>query len=581
VIIDSRLSPYKKAHFAGWYNPGRMFRTRYRHILWFFGRLIIAFIWWDIFLPQIGLRRLARRTRPQRLQKAARAFRGEAIRLGGVMIKVGQFMSARLDVLPQEITDELSGLQDEVRAEAYQDIRRVIESEFSTSLEEKYIDFETSPVASASIGQVHRAHLVCQDTNQTGGEKQTLAVVVKVQRPHIEEIVKVDLAALRVVGGWLYRYPPLHKRANVPGLLEEFSRSLYEEIDYLHEGKNAEVFARNFKERHDIRVPAVHWSHTTRRVLTLEDVQSIKITDYAAIEAAGIDRAEVATRMFDAYLKQIFEDHFFHADPHPGNLFIHPLMKNGEVNGGSTTPWELVFVDFGMTGQLTPNVQEGLREMLIGVGTRDGARVVKSFQTLDALLPTADIHMLEKAASRVFESFWGKTAPEMMQMHQEEALKFAREFRGLMYEMPFQVPENMILLGRCVSILSGICTGLYPGFNIWTSMAPYAQKLIQTEGGGTWRVILQEVVSTLQVLIALPKKTEALLNRIEQGNLEVRDPELQYRMRRVERGQNQLIKAVLFSAFLLGGIQVYLAGDFLVAGGLGLSALITLVWLFF
>jgi predicted unusual protein kinase regulating ubiquinone biosynthesis (AarF/ABC1/UbiB family) len=558
-----------------------MFRTRYRNILWFFGRLIIAFIWWDIILPRVGLRRLARRTRPRRLHKAASAFRVEAIRLGGVMIKVGQFLSARLDVLPQEITDELSGLQDEVRAEAFEDIRRVIEAEFSASLEEKYVDFETSPVASASIGQVHRAHLVCQDPDQPGGGSQVLAVVVKVQRPHIEEIVEVDLAALRVVGGWLYRYPPIHKRANVPALLAEFSRSLYEEIDYLHEGKNAEVFANNFKERHDIRVPAVHWDHTTRRVLTLEDVQSIKITDYATIEAAGIDRAEVATRIFDAYLKQIFEDHFFHADPHPGNLFIHPLKVPEGINDGGKMPWELVFVDFGMTGQLTSTVQEGLREMLIGVGTRDAARVVKSFQTLDVLLPEADVRMLEKATSRIFESFWGKTTPEMMQMHQEEAIKFAQEFRGLMYEMPFQVPENMILLGRCVSILSGICTGLYPDFNIWSCMAPYAQKLIQTEGGGTWRVLLQEVVSTLQVLVSLPKKTEALLNRIEQGNLEVHDSELQYRMRRVERGQDRIIKAVLFTAFLLGGIQVYLSGDMLVASGLGLAALITLVLLFF
>ena len=495
------------------------------------------------------------------------------------MIKVGQFMSARLDVLPVEITDELSGLQDEVRAEAFEDIRRVIETEFSSTLEDKYVYFETLPVASASIGQVHRARLVCQDPGQPGGENQTLSVVVKVQRPHIEEIVAVDLAALKVVSGWLYRYPPIHKRANVPGLLAEFSHSLYEEIDYLNEGKNAEVFARNFKERHDIRVPAVHWSHTTRRVLTLEDVQSIKITDYAAIEAAGIDRAEVATRMFDAYLKQIFEDHFFHADPHPGNLFIHPLKKPEEISDGSNTPWELVFIDFGMTGQLTSTVQEGLREMLIGVGTRDAARVVKSFQTLDVRLPEADIRTLEKVTSRIFESFWGKTAPEMMQMHQEEALKFAREFRGLMYEMPFQIPENMILLGRCVSILSGICTGLYPSFNIWTSMAPYAQKLIQTEGSGTWRVVLQEVVSTLQVLVTLPKKTEALLNRIEQGNLEVHDPELQYRIRRVERGQDRLIKVVLFATFLLGGIQLYLAGDLIVAGGMGLAALFTFIWL--
>jgi len=494
------------------------------------------------------------------------------------MIKIGQFMSARLDVLPQEITNELAGLQDEVRPESLTDIIQVIEAEFSTKLDQKYSYFETEPVASASIGQVHRARMLCQDNDLPENCSQIVPVVVKVQRPHIEEIVKVDLDALRIVGGWLYRYGPIHKRANVPALLEEFSKTLYEEIDYLHEGKNAEQFSANFKNQGDIIVPKVYWSHTSRRVLTLEDVESIKITDYAGLDAAGVDRAEVSERLFNTYLKQIFEDHFFHADPHPGNLFIHPVA---EIKAGEKTPWKLVFVDFGMTGTLSNSIQTGLREILIGVGMRDATRVVKAFQILDVLLPEANLALLEKATSMMFESFWGKTAPEMMQMHQEEAIKFAQEFRGLMYEMPFQVPENMILLGRCVGILSGICVGLNPDFNMWTNMAPYAQKLVQNEGGTTLQTILKEVVSTLQILVSLPKKTETLLNRIEQGRLETHDPELHYRMHRVERSQNQLIKAILFAAFFLGGIQVYLAGHSLVAGGLGIASLLALISLLF
>ena len=569
---------FSRHHSNKRYNLGWMFRTRYRHILWFFARIIINFIWWDILIPKVGLGRLSRRTRPNRYRKAANAFRLEAIRLGGVMIKVGQFMSARLDILPQEITDELSGLQDEVVPESFENIRKVLETEFSSSLEEKFTYFEKTPVASASIGQVHHAHLICQLPGGKEGENEMQEVVVKIQRPHIDEIVNVDLSALKVVGSWLYRYPPIHKRANVPSLLEEFSLSLYEEIDYLHEGKNAEIFAANFKDHSEIRVPAICWNYTTKRVLTLEDVQSIKITDYSAIEAAGIDRAEIAERLFGIYLKQIFEDHFFHADPHPGNLFIHPLGKSD--NDGKVA-WELVFVDFGMTGALTSTIQTGLKELLIGIGTRDASRVVKSFQTLNVLLPEADLNLLEKVTSRMFESFWGKTTPEMMQMQQEEAIKFAREFRGLMYEMPFQVPENMILLGRCVGILSGMCTGLDPNFNIWTSLAPYAQKLVQNNGGSTWRVVLQEIVSTLQTLVTLPKKAEALINRIEQGNLEVHDPELRYRMRRIERGQNQLIKALIFAVLLFSGVQLYLASDWVLAGGFGVAAFIALISLLF
>ena len=168
-------------------------------------------------------------------------------------------------------------------------------------------------MAAASIGQVHAARL--QHAFEAGTPENPASiqnVVIKVQRPLIDEIVKVDLAALVIVGGWLNRYGPIRKRANVPALLREFSLTLYEEIDYVHEAENARTFAKNFSNRQDIRVPRVISSHSTRRVLTLEDVQSIKITDYSAIEAAGIDRAEVANRLFDAYLKQIFDDRFFH-----------------------------------------------------------------------------------------------------------------------------------------------------------------------------------------------------------------------------------------------------------------------------
>ena len=324
--------------------------------------------------------------------------------MGGVLIKIGQFLSARLDVLPREITDELAGLQDEVKPEPMESVRAVIEMEFNAPLETRFSSFDPVPLASASIGQVHAACLV----DSAGSPSDGPCVVVKVQRPNIPALVVTDLAAFRVVGSWLDRYPPIRKRANVPGLLEEFSRTLNEEIDYLAEGKNAETFHANFKDRADVRVPDVYWSHTTRRVLVLEDVRAIKITDYPAIDAAGIDRAEVAERLFNTYLKQIFEDLFFHADPHPGNLFIEPLSAPAE---GSKTPWRLVFVDFGMVGRLYPNVVAGLRELLIGVGTQDAPRIIRAYQALDFLLPSADLALLERAG-RACSSVFGENRPK-------------------------------------------------------------------------------------------------------------------------------------------------------------------------
>lgn len=400
-------------------------------------------------------------------------------------------------------------------------------------------------------------------------------MVVKIQRPEIEKIIDVDLAALKVVAGWLMRYPPIKRRANIPSLLEEFSRSLYEEVDYLNEGKNAERFAENFAGQTQILVPKVIWSHTTRRVLTLEYVRATKITDYPAIEAAGINRKEVAKELFDTYLKQIFEDRFFHADPHPGNLFVLPVSEQEAVKVGRN--WKLVFVDFGMAGTISKSLMANLREVLIAVGTQDAKRIIKTYQSLGVLLPGADLDLLEKATNRVFERFWGKTAPELMDMHQEEAVAFVEEFGQLMYDMPFQVPENLILLARCIGILSGMCTGLDYDFNVWVGIAPYAQKLASADDSGGWRFWLKEIGSIVTLIAGLPRKTDALLNRIEQGRLEVKTPETDRRLTRLERSVRSLAAAVVFGAFILSCTQFYLAHDWIAAGFAGGAALVAFV----
>jgi predicted unusual protein kinase regulating ubiquinone biosynthesis (AarF/ABC1/UbiB family) len=468
-----------------------------------------------------------------------------------------------VDVLPSEITEELAGLQDEVPPEAYDDIRQLVESEFGVPLIEKFNQFDEQPLAAASLGQVHRARVrpdsstsaPVDSTDQTG---QLFDVVVKVQRPGIEKIIATDLAALRTVGNWLQRYRPISRRANVPALLAEFTRVLYEEIDYLAEGRNAEIFAANFETDQRVKVPRVVWTHTTRRTLTLEDVLAIKITDYDAITAHGINRAEVATRLLDTYLRQIFEDGFFHADPHPGNLFVAPLAA---ASDGASVSWQLTFVDFGMVGRVPPRTREGLREMLIGVGTQDAARVVKAYQMLGVLLPGADLELLEKMEAKAFEQFWGKTMSELTHIDTQQIQQFASEFRELIYTMPFQVPQDFIFLARCVGILSGMCTGLDPQFNVWTSLSPFAQKLIAQESKIGLDFLLDEIKTRLRTLASLPVKMDAVLSRLERGDVAMRVPELDRRVRRLERVIRQLVAAILFAALLLGGIQLYQAGS--------------------
>jgi predicted unusual protein kinase regulating ubiquinone biosynthesis (AarF/ABC1/UbiB family) len=425
---------------------------------------------------------------------------------------------------------------------------------------------------------VHRARLRPEHTGaDAGAAGAEIAVVVKVQRPNVEQLITTDLAALETVGNWIKNYPPIRRRADVPALLAEFARILRGEIDYLAEGRNAEAFAANFKDAPGVRVPAVYWTHTTQRVLTLEDVYFIKITDYDAITAAGVDRAEVAERLFQTYLRQIFEDGFFHADPHPGNLFVEPLAGEAGAPG-----WRLIFVDFGMVGHVPHNLRAGLREMVIGMGTRDAARMVRASQAMGVLLPSADLERLEQAQSQMFEQFWGKSMNELRQVDMREIREFMRDFRELVYDMPFQVPEDLILLGRTVAILSGMCTGLYPDFNVWTGLTPYAQKLIADEAGGEGlRYWANQAVGWATTLVGLPRQLQAVLSRLERGQLQVAMPQVTRQMSALDRSVRRLLAGLIFVALLYGGTQFFLAG-YRPAGEILLGgAVVALLWVLF
>jgi predicted unusual protein kinase regulating ubiquinone biosynthesis (AarF/ABC1/UbiB family) len=546
-------------------------RARYWRIMTFYARATLEFIFWELILARIGFRVLVRKTRPERYRQIAIRFRSLAIRMGGVMIKVGQLLSTRLDVLPPEITKVLSDLQDEVPPEKFDDIRSLAEAELSAPLAEKFESFDEVPLAAASLGQVHRARLCVSDQ---GGD--FCDVVVKIQRPFIDQLIEVDLTALRHFGGWLQKYKPVSKRVNVPALVDEFSTITRAEVDYLAEGKNAERFAGNFKDVKRVHVPRVVWSHTTRKVLVLEDVFAIKITDFDAITAAGINRAEVANTLLDIYLKQIFEDGFFHADPHPGNLFVTPAEF-----GQEKTDWKLTFVDFGMVGSVEEEFRTGLREMLVSVGTKDAARLVRSYQTLDILLPNADLKLIEAADAELFELFWGKSMSDLRKINHAEMFRFAERFRELMFEMPFQLPQNLLMLGRTVAILSGMCTGLNKDFNLWSQLAPYATKLVSNEVGSNWRIWLDEIGNVLKELIALPSQTGRVLSQMERGGLMIQTPGVNRQVASLAKAVDRLAGSVIFSALLISGVLLYIQDQQELAYFLlGASGLV-LLWILF
>ncbi len=559
-----------------------MLRARYFRIIFFFASVVVSVIFWDLILPHIGFSKWSADTRSERIRKIAARYRTMAVQMGGVLIKVGQFLSARVDVLPTVVTDELSGLQDEVPSEPFEAIKAVAEGEFGMPLLEKYVEFDPVPLAAASLGQAHLAKIrisreQAQALDYLGKEEVQdgdviYPVVVKVQRPEIEEIIATDLAAIRTAGGWIKRYPPIRKRVNIPGLISEFTRVLYEEIDYLAEGKNAEIFAQNFSGVPGVLVPKVIWSHTTKCVLTLEDVRAIKITDYEAITAAGINKTEVASRLIDTYLKQIFEDGFFHADPHPGNLFVKPV-NNGE--------WILTFIDFGMVGRMRPEIKAGLRELLIGIGLQDASRVVKSYQILGILLPGADISLLERANSTMFQRFWGKGMDELNDIDMQEINDFAFEFRDILYDMPFQLPQDLIFLGRAIGILSGMCVGLDPQINVFEHLSPFAQKIIREETQHDWRYWVGEAGDLARKLITLPNRADALITRMERGELSVRDPQLNENVKRLEKTVSKAVGGIIFAAFLVASIQLTGAGQEVIQWIFRIAAILAFLWVIF
>ncbi|MBD3758547.1 MAG: AarF/ABC1/UbiB kinase family protein [Microbacterium sp.] len=516
-------------------------RARYRRILRF-AALCLAQTWWyDLFLPRVGLRRIGDGSRSARMQRIAERFHALAVELGGLMIKVGQFMSSRLDVLPPEITRELEGLQDEVPPVAFAEIRGAAEAELGMPLERAYAWFDETPVAAASLGQAHRARLTPADSDLTGLE----AVVVKVQRPGIDEIVAVDLAALRRVAGWLARIRIVADRVDMPALVEEFATTSREEIDYLHEAGSAERFAADVAGDERVTAPEVVWERTTRRVLTLQDVTAIKITDVAALRTAGIDPAAVAAAFASTMFEQLFTHGFFHADPHPGNVFVTP-------RGGGR--FALTFIDFGMMGTVEDTLRAGLRKVLLAVAARDGAGLVAGMLAVGALLPSAGTADLERAFTQLFQRFGGMGFAQLREVDPREFRDFAVEFGDVVRALPFQLPENFLLIVRAMSLTSGVCSALDPQFNIWDAVEPFATQILRDESRGMVGDLLQQTGDAMSTAWRLPQRIDGIITRFEEGTVAVDLSRLERRIDGLERLAARMLAAILFAGLLIGGI---------------------------
>jgi predicted unusual protein kinase regulating ubiquinone biosynthesis (AarF/ABC1/UbiB family) len=432
------------------------------------------------------------------------AFRKTAVHLGVLMIKLGQFLSSRADLLPQRALDVLSSLQDEVPPAPFSHVVSVIEAELHQPLNTLFSSFEPEATAAASLGQVHRAVLAT-----TGQE-----VAVKVQRPDINRLVNMDLSTIRFVIWVISRFVNTNEFIDLRAFYREFRRTIFEEIDYVQEAANARRFAEIFKDRPGILIPRVIDGYVSRRVLVLDWVDGIKINDYAQLDAAGISRFAVARRTVEAYFYQFFEIGFFHADPHPGNIFVQP--------GPSPTEPTVAFVDFGMVGSLNRSTKQGLKDLFLGFVVNNPHAMVTALHRLGFIGEGANLTAIERGVRLMMDQYHGMTLGDVRDLSVSEV---AHEIEDLFYRQPFRIPAQFAFAGRAIGTLSGLATGLAPEFNLVAVAVPYAQTFLGLSGQGaahTAQQLLTQVLDAGRTMLVLPATLERVLARLEAGQIEVR-----------------------------------------------------------
>src|SRR5262245_26728002 len=523
-------------------------RRRFLRISWWFLRAILHVFFFDILLGRWWITRwYPRRTGLARWQRMACSFRVLASAMGGVLIKLGQFLSSRTDILPAQITDELAGLQDEVPPAPLPYVLATIVAELGAPPDTLFTAFAPTPIAAASLGQVYYA--VLRDGRDAA---------IKVQRPRIDEIVDVDLRAVHWAVRIIKNYPAIKRRANLEELFDEFERVLRQELDYIQEAQNAETMRENFADVPGVYMPAPYPEVTTRRVLVMERIGGIKISDVVALDRARVDRSELAHRFYRAYLKQWFLDGVFHADPHPGNLFVRvegppPPATNGAKPGA---PFTLIFVDFGMVGRLGARAMEALREATVAVATNDPARFVQSLDNLGVILPDADRRPIVQAAQILFKYTYDRSIREMTSTDVVEGV--FGEVEQLVRDMPFQMPQDLIYLGRSVSMVSGMTTAIDPDINLFETLRPFAQELMARESRqNDWlERARKELTGASQILATLPRQMDDFYKSANRGDLHMRVDlsRLERGMRRVERATTRLAGGIIATGLFIGGV---------------------------
>ena len=451
----AQMRQYNPKVIASYYNK-RPWLVIWRAIgvVWLFGGFILGML----------LDRAVGNAEINKYQRAEQ-LREILTHLGPTFIKVGQSLSTRPDLIKQDFLDELIKLQDQLPAFDNELAMQIIESQLKKSVEELYKEISPRPVAAASLGQVYKAKLY-------SGEE----VAVKVQRPYLLPTITRDLYLLRWAATWIKPFLPLNLGDNLTIVVDEFGTKLFEEIDYENEGRNAEKFAANFQDDPTVKVPSIYWRYTSRNVLTLEWIDGIKLTDLEGIRRAGLDRDKLIKAGVSSGLRQLLEFGFFHADPHPGNLFA---LADGRM----------AFIDFGMMDQLTQHTKETIAGSVVHLINKDYLSLTDDFVKLGFLTPDIDISPIIPALERVLDNAIGESVGNF------NFKTITDEFSELMFQYPFRIPAQFSLIIRSLVTQEGVALSLNPEFKIVEIGYPYvAQRLLNGETPEMRRRLLEVVI---------------------------------------------------------------------------------------
>jgi len=474
---------------------------------------------------------------PRRLwsaHSAERKTRGERIRgviqeLGPTFIKLGQIASTRPDMMPEEIVWELEKLQDQVAPFSTEEVLEILKQEFRQPLEEIFSSFEEIPVAAASIGQVHIGVL-------TTGEK----VAVKLQRPGITEKVRTDLEILNYLAARAEHRFDWARRYEITKMMAEFGKALLAELDYSKEGKNAELIRKQFKNDSNVYIPAIYTKFSTKKVLTMEYIEGVKLTQLDQLEAHGYSRKRIAERLIHSVFHQIFVEGFFHADPHPGNLIILP----GEV---------LAFMDFGMVGRLTPELKDHFSDLIIALMRESTPGIIKAVMRMGIV--HEDVHMTElrRDVEKLREKYYGVP---LSQVGLGEAVS---DLFDVAFRHHIQIPADLTLLGKTLLTLEGVVEKLDPDISIVNMAEPFGRSLLAQRfhpkrlGERLWN----ELTDVGDLLLHFPRQVSEMLTTVNKGRarLEIHVPELDQFLKKLDRISNRLafsIVSLAFSIIMMG-----------------------------